>query len=585
MKAVEIIEFILYLLIVLALVKPLGCYMARVYAGKPCGLDRLVGPVERFSYRFCGVSPLAEMRWKNYLVAMLLFNTVGLLVLYAIQRCQGYLPLNPQSFPGVSPSVAFNTAVSFVTNTDWQIYSGENSLSYFTQMIGLGVQHFLSAATGMALLVAFTRGVLRQQGESLGNFWVDLIRTVLYILLPLSIILSIILVSQGVIQNFKPYQSVTLLQPVSLVDQTTPLTSEKVSVSTVRKTQLIPLGPVASQVAIKQLGSNGGGFFNANAAHPFENPNPLSNFFEMLAILLIPAALCYTFGELVGDRRQGWAILLAMLLVFIPLAGLTYFAEQQSPPIFSSLGIADQGNMEGKETRFGIAASTLWATATTATANGSVNSMHGSYTGLGTLGPILLMHFGEVVFGGVGSGLYTMLLLVIITVFVAGLMVGRTPEYLGKKIEPYEIKMVVFAVFVIPLLVVVCTAISAVSPLSVNALGNPGAHGFTELLYAWTSMGNNNGSAMAGLKLNTPFFSIVGAIVMLLSRYWIAICTLAIAGSLVRKKKIPVGSGTLSTDTPMFVFLLVAVTVILGILSFLPALALGPIAEALMARG
>ncbi len=572
MKVDGLTHLIIYMLVILAFVKPLGWAIYQVYEGKTTRLNRWWGPIERWIYRITGISPGSEMNWKGYLRAMLLFNLVGLLAVYAINRLQIYFPFNPQSFAGVSEDMSFNTAASYVTNTNWQTYSGENTLSYFTQMMGQTFQNFLSGATGLSLLMAFIRGIVRQSGDSLGNFWVDTLRGTLYIFLPLSLIFSLILVSQGVIQNFKPYQKVEVLQPYHPQDNQHILISE----------QIIPMGPVASQVAIKQLGSNGGGFFGVNSAHPYENPTPLSNFLEMLAIVLIPGALCFTFGMMVGDRRQGWGLLIAMCLIFIPTASLTIMAEHHPHSAFSALGIAADGNMEGKETRIGITNSALWASATTATSNGSVNSMHDSYTPLGQLGPLLLMHFGEVIFGGVGSGLYGMLMMVIITVFVAGLMVGRTPEYLGKKIEPFEMKMATVAVLVMPLFALLCTAICIVMPSCADTMANPGAHGFTEVLYSWTSMANNNGSSMAGLNSNTLFYNTLGGIVMLFSRYWIAIPVLAIAGSLVKKKKIPTTSGTLVTHTPLFIFLLIIVIVLLGVLSFLPALALGPIVEGLM---
>lgn len=593
-------QIVLYLAVILILVKPLGWYMARVYENKPCGLEKIIGSTERFIYRFCAIDPRQEMHWKNYLVAMLLFNFMGFLAVYVLQRLQFYFPLNPRAFTAVSPDLAFNTAVSFSTNTNWQAYGGETTLSYLTQMLALTVQNFLSAATGMSLLVAFTRGIARRESEHLGNFWVDTIRGTFYILLPLSLILAVILTSQGVIQNFKPYQKITELQAITyqqpVVDaQGNPVkdANGQLKMETKKLTeQLIPMGPVASQIAIKQLGTNGGGFFNTNSTHPFENPNPFTNFLEMLAILLIPAALCYTFGVMVNDKRQGWAILVAMLIMLVPLIYVTVFAEQQGNPAFTSMGINQMpsdtyagGNMEGKETRFGIVNSALWATATTATSNGSVNSMHDSFTPLGGLVPLWLMHLGEVVFGGVGSGLYGMLMLVIVTVFVAGLMVGRTPEYLGKKIEPYEMKMASLAVLVMPLVVLLFTAIAAVTPVGISSIANPGAHGFTEILYAFTSMGNNNGSAFAGLNANTFFYNILGGVEMLIGRFWIAIPTLAIAGSLARKKIIPTSSGTLATHTLLFIILLISVTLILGALSFFPALALGPIVEQLMLWG
>ncbi|HEX4044901.1 MAG TPA: potassium-transporting ATPase subunit KdpA [Gammaproteobacteria bacterium] len=585
----------------LILIKPLGWYMARVYEGNPCGLNTLLGPLERGIYRFCAIDPNQEMDWKSYLITMLLFNLLGFLLIYFIQRLQFYLPFNPQTMTAVTPELAFNTAASFITNTNWQAYGGETTMSYFTQMFALTVQNFLSAATGMALLVAFIRGVTRHEQSTLGNFWVDTVRGTLYILLPLSALFAIFLTSQGVIQNINPYQQITLLQPISYQQPIITSAGQPVNDAqgrpqfntiTVTK-QTLPMGPVASQIAIKQLGTNGGGFFNTNSAHPFENPTPLTNFFELLAILLIPAALCYTFGLLVNDKKQGWSLLLAMFIIFIPFVSVAVIAEQQGNPALTQMGVDpiakypfySAGNMEGKETRFGIANSALWATATTATSNGSVNSMHDSFTPLGGLVPLWMMHLGEVIFGGVGSGLYGMLMLVIITVFIAGLMVGRTPEYLGKKIEPYEMKMAAIAVLVMPLIVLFCTAVASIIPASIDAIANPGAHGFTEILYAFSSMGNNNGSAFAGLNANTPLYTIVGGIEILIGRYWIAIPTLAIAGSLVRKKIIPSSAGTLTTHTPLFIILLVSITIILGALSFLPALALGPIVEQLMLWG
>lgn len=581
---VGILQIILYLILLVGLVKPLGWYMAKVYEKQFCGIDIVIRPVENVFYKICRIDCQKEMNWISYLSAMLIFNFFGFLIVYVIQRIQLYLPLNPSSFSVTSPELSFNTAVSFVTNTNWQAYSGESTMSYFTQMGALTVQNFISAATGMSLLVAVIRGIVRSETRYLGNFWVDTVRGTLYILLPLSIIFAIVLVSQGVIQNFKPYQKVTLLEPLHYQTET------KLKIAS---EQTIPMGPVASQVAIKQLGTNGGGFFNTNSAHPFENPTPISNFLELLAILLIPAALCYTFGVMVNDKRQGWAVLAAMFILFIPLLFACAISEQKGNPAFAHMAINQTpkymltpgGNMEGKETRFGIVSSTLWATATTAASNGSVNSMHDSYTPLGGLVPLWLMHLGEVVFGGVGSGLYSMLLLVIITVFVAGLMVGRTPEYLGKKIEPFEMKMASLAVLVMPLSVLLFTAISTVTKAGTSSILNPGTHGFTEILYAFTSMGNNNGSAFAGLNANTPFYNLLGGIAMLIGRYWIAIPALGIAGALVVKKRIPKSSGTLPTHTPLFVILLVGVTIVLGALTFFPALALGPIVEHFMLWG
>lgn len=569
MKGIIYYQVIFYFAILLLLVKPLGWYMAQIYEGKPCGLNYLLAPFEKFIYRLCSIKPDVEMSWKRYLSAMLLFNLLGVIFVYCILRLQFYLPFNPQAFPGVAPDLSFNTAASFTTNTNWQNYSGESTLSYFSQMVALTVQNFLSAATGTALLVAFIRGLARRETNKLGNYWVDMVRGTLYIYLPLALVLAAILVSQGVIQNFKSYEHAHLLQSTHYQTDVTKNVTE----------QIIPMGPVASQVAIKQLGTNGGGFFNTNSAHPFENPTPLSNFFEMLAIILIPAALCFTFGYMINDKRQAWAIFITMLLVLLPMIIAAIYVERVGNPIYTQLGIGENINMEGKETRLGVVNSALWATLTTATGNGSVNAMLDSFTPIGGLTPLLMMHLGEVIFGGVGSGLYGMIMLIIITVFIAGLMVGRTPEYLGKKIEPYEIKMASIAILIMPLIVLILTAVACVTHFGLDAIFNPGTHGFTELLYAFTSMGNNNGSAFAGLKSNTPFFNIVGALEMLLIRFWIAIAVLAVAGSLVRKRSAPSSTGTLATHTPLFIIMLIGVTVIVGALTFLPTLALGPIVE------
>ena len=584
----------LYFIVLLASAKPLGWYMARVYEAKPCGLDRLFGPLERILYRVCGIRPTAEMDWKTYGFAMLSINADGLLFLYGLQRVQGFLPLNPAGLGAASPDLSFNTAASFATNTNWQAYGGETTLSYMTQMIGLTVQNFVSAATGMAVLVALIRGLARRSAATIGNFWTDLVRSTLYILLPLAFLWSLLLVSQGVVQTFNPYQTATLQQPVAYDKPVTdangqPVMDEQGKPKTEPATateQILAVGPAASQIAIKQLGTNGGGFFNVNSAHPFENATPWSNFLEVLAILLIPAALCYMFGMMVGDTRQGWALLAAMtilLLCFIPL-GL--WAEQAGNPLLADLGVSQLGgagqsggNMEGKETRFGIANSALWSAATTAASNGSVNSMHDSYTPLGGLVPLFLMQFGEVVFGGVGSGLNGMIVFAIIAVFVAGLMVGRTPEYLGKKIEPYEMKMAALLILIMPMVVLGMTALAVVVPAGTSSVLNPGAHGFSEILYAYTSQGNNNGSAFAGLNANTPFYNTTGGIAMLISRFWLAIPTLALAGALARKKLVPAGPGTLPTHTPLFVVLLMGVVILVGALTFVPALALGPVVE------
>jgi K+-transporting ATPase ATPase A chain len=571
-------QIVIYLALLLCLAWPLGAYMARVYEGKPLPLERLQRPLERAVYRLGGIRPEEEMSWRSYAGAVLLFSAIGLVCLYLLQRLQGVLPFNPQGLPAVAPDSAFNTAVSFVSNTNWQGYGGESTLSYLTQMAGLGVQNFLSAAAGMAVLVALIRGLVRRSAATIGNFWVDLTRTVLHILLPLSLLLAVLLVSQGVVQSFAPYRGVPLLQATQDADG-----------NTVTE-QTIPLGPAASQVAIKQLGTNGGGFFGANSAHPFENPTPLSNLLEMLAILLIPTALCHTFGRMAGDRRQGWVLLAVMLLIFVPLLFATYFFEQQNNPHFSSLAI-DQtagpfnpgGNMEGKELRFGIANSALWATATTAAANGSVNAMHDSFSPLGGMIPLWLIQSGEIVFGGVGSGLYGMLVFALIAVFIAGLMVGRTPEYLGKKIEGFEMKMASLVILIPAALVLVGTAVAVVSSAGQEGIANPGPHGFTEILYAFSSAGNNNGSAFAGLSANTPFYNTALGIAMFLGRFGVMLPVLAIAGSLAAKRQVPVGAGTLPTHTPLFILLLAGVILLVGALTFLPALALGPIAEQLLA--
>ncbi len=584
----------LYIVVLLVLAKPLGAYMARVYEGRPCGLDGVLGPLERLIYRVSGVRPDEEMGWKAYTIAMLLFNAAGFLAVYALQRLQGLLPLNPASLGAVSPDSSFNTAVSFATNTNWQGYGGETTMSYLTQMLGLTVQNFVSAATGMATLVAFIRGLARRSAQTIGNFWVDLTRSTVYILLPLSLVLALALVSQGVVQTFGAYVKVNVVQPTSYDEPVTdadgaPVLDEKGQPKTRKATlteQVLAVGPAASQVAIKQLGTNGGGFFNVNSAHPFENPTPLSNFLEMLAILLISAALCYTFGVMVKDTRQGWAVLAAMTVIFVALLAVCVATDQSGNPLLTKLGVeqatSDQqsgGNMEGKEVRFGIGNSALWATATTAASNGSVNSMHDSYTPIGGLVPMWLMQLGEVVYGGVGSGLYGMLVFAIIAVFVAGLMVGRTPEYLGKKIEAYEMKMASLVILIPCALVLIGTAIAVVTTGGKATIFNPGPHGFSEVLYAFSSAGNNNGSAFAGLGANTPFYNTALGIVMFFARYWLAIPALAIAGSLARKKIVPPGAGTLPTHTPLFVALLVGVVILVGALTFVPALALGPIVE------
>ena len=588
------LQIALYLGALLLLVKPLGLYMANVYEGRVAFLNRFGAPVENRLYRLCGVNPAEEMRWTQYALAMLIFNLFGMLAVYALQRVQAHLPLNPQGFPAVSPDSSFNTAVSFATNTNWQGYSGETTMSYFTQMAGLTVQNFVSAASGMAVLVAMIRGFARQSATTLGNFWVDLTRSALYILLPLSLVLALALVGQGVVQTFSAYKTVPLLQPVQyetakLDAAGQPVMDAKgdpVTENAIQKDQLIAVGPAASQIAIKQLGTNGGGFFNANSAHPFENPTPFSNFLEMLALVLIPAALCYTFGHMVGDRRQGWAIFAAMAIMLVALLVPVEHFEQAGNPLLARIGV-DQaasalqsgGNMEGKEVRFGVVNSALWATVTTATSNGSVNSMHDSFTPLGGMVPMWELQLGEVVFGGVGSGLYGMLVFAVIAVFVAGLMIGRTPEYLGKKIQAFEMKMAALVILIPPLVILVGTAIAVMTAAGKAGVANPGPHGFSEILYAFSSAAANNGSSFAGLSADTPFYNTALGLAMLFGRYWLMVPVLAIAGALVAKKKVPVSAGTLPTHTPLFVALLIGTVVIVGALAFFPVLALGPIAE------
>ena len=594
MTAQSFLQIALYLVVLLVLVKPLGTYMARIYQDEPAILNRWLSGFENKLYSWSGVDAKQDMRWTQYALASLVFNLLGLLVVYALQRWQAFLPLNPQNLPAISPDSAFNTAISFASNTNWQGYSGETTMSYFTQMLGLTVQNFVSAATGMAVLVALTRSFIRRNSNGIGNFWVDMTRSTLYILLPLSLVLAVVLVGQGVVQTFKPYQTVTLTEAVSYEQAkldadgkaVTDAAGKAITETIKTQEQTLALGPAASQIAIKQLGTNGGGFFNVNSAHSFENPTPLSNFLEMLAILLIPAALCYTFGVMVGDTRQGWVILAAMTLIFIALVFVAVPAEQSGNPAFSALNI-DQiasdsqagGNMEGKETRFGIVNSALWATVTTAASNGSVNAMHDSFTPIGGLVPMFLMQLGEVIYGGVGSGLYGMIVFAIVAVFLAGLMIGRTPEYLGKKIEAFEMKMAAIIILVPPLVVLGGTALALILDVGKASVFNPGAHGFSEVLYAFSSAGNNNGSAFGGLSANVPFYNLLLGMAMLFSRYWLMIPVLALAGSLANKKIVPVGLGTLPTHTPLFAVLLMITVIMVGALTFVPALALGPIVE------
>jgi len=581
---------VVYFLVLLALTKPLGLYMARVFEGERTFLHPLLRPLEKLTYRVCGVHEDAEQRWTQYAASVLAFSLVSFLFVYAIQRLQGFLPLNPMGFstghaPGnatpMTPDLAFNTAVSFMTNTNWQGYGGEVTLSYFVQMVALTVQNFVSAAAGIAVAIALIRGFARKQANSIGNFWVDLTRGAVYVLLPLALLVAIFLCARGVPQTFRAYQKATTVEGA---------------------TQTIAVGPVASQESIKMLGTNGGGFFNTNSAHPFENPTPFTNFVELLSILVISSGLTYTFGRMVRDTRQGWALFAAMAVMFLAGVFVCYPSEQSGNPILAQLGVERAatstqagGNMEGKEVRFGTASSALWATATTDASNGSVNSMHDSYTPLGGLIPLFNLQTDEVIFGGVGSGLYGMLLYAIVGVFIAGLMVGRTPEYLGKKIEQKEVKMAMVAIIVTAFSILVFTAIAVVIPLAKNGYWNPagspianfnnsGPHGFSEALYSFSSASENNGSAFAGITVNTPFYDLLLGLAMLIGRFGFILPALAVAGSLVSKKKVPTTSGTLPTHGALFVGLLVGVVIIIGALTFFPALSLGPIVEHFLMR-
>ena len=577
----------LYVAILMAVVKPLGSYIADVMEGRSLAL-RLGGCIESVLYRLCGVDQEEEMGWLKYALALLLFNVLGALSVYGLQRLQIWLPLNPQAMASVSPDSSFNTAISFATNTNWQGYAGESTMSYLTQMLGLTVQNFFSAATGIVVAIALIRGFARHATKTLGNPWVDLTRITLYVLLPLAFVFAIFLVSQGVIQNFDPYQDTTTLEVTKYEnsrsgpdgqalkdDQGNALTEPAET-----QTQTLPMGPVASQEAIKMLGTNGGGFFNANSAHPYENPTPLSNFVQMLSIFLIPGALCLTFGRIVGDTRQGWAVLAAMTLMFLVMAVIAMHYEQEGNPLLGRLGVdIGAGNMEGKETRFGIADSGLFATLTTLASCGAVNAMHDSFTPMGGFVPLWNMMLGEVVFGGVGSGLYGMLLFAVMAVFIAGLMIGRTPEYLGKKIEAYEMKMVSIAILITPFLALVGTATTVMTADGLAGIANPGAHGFSEILYAFTSTANNNGSAFAGLSANTPFYNVMTAIAMWFGRFGVIVPVLALAGTLAAKKRIAASAGTMPTHGPLFVVLLIGTVVLVGALNYVPALALGPVIE------
>lgn len=555
-------EILLFFVILLLCVKPLGNYMAKVYLGEKHLFSPLLGWLEKLTYRFCRIDSKKEMNAKEYSFSVLIFSLISLIGLFLILRFQAIFGFNPQHFSNLSNHLSFNTAVSFVTNTNWQSYGGEFTMSYFSQMVGLTVQNFLSAAAGMAVLAAFIRSFTRKNSGKIGNFWTDLVRGNLYILLPLAFIFTLFLVSQGVVQTLKSSVTADLLQPNGQV------TSQEIAV-----------GPAASQIAIKQLGTNGGGFFNTNSAHPFENPTPLSNFLEMLAILLIPAALCYTFGKMVGDVRQGMSLLACMMLIFVVFFLFGLKAEYQNITPLNGLNIEQSaGNMEGKETRFGVTDSVLWATATTAASNGSVNSMHESFTPLGGMVPLIMMQFGEVIFGGVGSGLYGMLVFVIVTVFIAGLMVGRTPEYLGKKIGAFEMKMVSLAILIPAMTVLFGTAFAVMAEAGKSAIFAPNAHGFSEVLYAFTSAANNNGSAFAGLSANSPFYNYALGICMILGRFSVIIPVLFIAGSLSAKNTVPESAGTLPTHNLLFVLILTAIIILVGVLTYCPALVLGPVA-------
>ncbi len=553
MSALEIVQVVLYLLLLVAVTPLLGGYMKRVFDGERTFLTPVLRPVEKLIYRLSGIKPEVEQHWKEYTLALLAFNVLDFLLLFVIQLLQGVLPLNPEGLPGVEPWLAFNTATSFMTNTNWQSYAGETTMSQLTQMVGLGVQNFLSAATGIAVVIALTRGLARKSAKTLGNFWADLVRSTLYILLPLALVFALILVSQGVVQNFDANVTATTL------------TGE---------TQVLPQGPAASQIAIKQIGSNGGGFFNANSAHPYENPTPLTNFLEMFALLAIAAALTNTYGRMVGSTRQGWVIFAAMLALFAVLLGVMLLAEYSANPV---LGVA--GAMEGKETRFGVANSVLWAGATTSASNGSVNAMHSSLSPLAGGVALLNMLLGEVIFGGVGAGLYGMLVFVILTVFIAGLMVGRTPEYLGKKIEAREVQMATLAVLFPAASILLLTALATAVEAGLSSRLSAGPHGFSEILYAYTSATANNGSAFAGLNANTAFYNITLGLALWIGRFGVIIPVMAIAGSMVGKTVAPPSLGTFPTDRPLFVGMLIAVVVIVGALTFFPALSLGPVAE------
>jgi len=580
------LQLALYVLAVLAVTKPLGVFMAKIYSGEPTWISRLLGPAERLVYRVCHVDEHEEQHWTAYTVAMLMLSVVGLLVLYGLQRLQYYLPHNPQGFSGVAPDLAFNTAASFTTNTNWQAYSGESTMSYLTQMSGLAFHNFVSAATGIALAIAFIRGIARRSANTIGNFWVDLTRTTIYVLLPICVIGALLLVSQGVVQNFMPYTKVALVEPqrVEKAGDNGAKTTETVTEQTLAQ------GPVASQEIIKELGTNGGGFFNANSAHPYENPTPLSNFIEMLAIFAISAGLTYTLGRMTGNQKHGWAVFAAMSVLFLGGFLVAYYFEAQGNPMFNRLGITQEanadpgkqqsgGNMEGKEVRFGIMNSALFATVTTDASCGAINSWHDSYTALGGMIPLLNIMLGEIIFGGVGAGMYGMLVMVVLTVFIAGLMVGRTPEYLGKKIEAKDVKMAMLYILIFALSILGFSAWSSVVGYGTATLNNNGPHGLSEIIYAYTSATGNNGSAFAGNGVNTHWYNTTLGLAMLFGRFFMIIPMMAIAGNLAAKKVAPPSAGSFPVHTPLFVGLLVGVILIVGALTFFPVLSLGPIVE------
>jgi len=585
------LQIVVYLAVIFAITKPLGVFMARVFNRERTFLDPVARPIERLLYRLTGVDEDHEMRWTEYALTMLLFSGVTMLLLYLIQRVQPLLPWNPQKFGAVPPTLSFNTAASFTTNTNWQNYAGETTMSYLTQMAGLAYHNFASAATGIALAIAFIRGIARREKETIGNFWVDMTRSTLWLLLPMCIVYALLLVSQGVVQNFRPYDTVKLVEPQKVqrtgADGSPVIGPDGKPVMDTVGDQTIAQGPVASQEAIKMLGTNGGGFFNANSAHPFENPTPFSNYLQMISIFAIPAGLTYTLGRMTGSQRHGWAVWGAMAILFLCGVSVAYWAESKGNPLLKGVdqhASARQsgGNMEGKEVRYGIADSTLFATITTDASCGAINSWHDSFTPLGGMVPLVNIMLSETVFGGVGAGLYGILIYVVLAVFIAGLMVGRTPEYLGKKIEAYDVKMAMLVTLVFPLIILVLTGISAVEGFGTSSISNAGPHGLTQILYAFTSMAGNNGSAFAGLNGNTAWYNTAGALTMLVGRFFMIIPMLAIAGNLAQKKTVPASAGTFPVTTPLFAILLVSVIVIVGALTFFPALSLGPVLEHLL---